>query len=132
LARLSGFSPIIATSSPSNFELLKSLGATHTLDRNAIGSLAAEVSKITSEPVMYAYDAWSSPQTMQAVYDLLAPKGNMVIVLHKEESFKEADGKDVKVQYVWGSVHSEASKDLGISLFAALEGLLANGSIKVN
>jgi NADPH:quinone reductase-like Zn-dependent oxidoreductase len=130
LAKLSGFSPIITTSSPSNYGLLKSLGATHTLDRNAIGSLGAEVKKITSEPVQYAYDAWASAETQQALYDLLAPNGGFVIVLPK--AVKEVDDKNVTILNVYGSVHMPANRKLGVSMFAALEGLLANGTIKVN
>jgi NADPH:quinone reductase-like Zn-dependent oxidoreductase len=129
LAKLSGFSPIITTSSPSNFGLLKSLGATHTLGRSAIGSLGAEVAKITLEPVMYAYDAWSNAETQQALYDLLAPNGGLVIVLPK--AVKEVDDKNITVLNVYGSVHVPVNRDIGVSLFGALEGLLANGTIKV-
>jgi NADPH:quinone reductase-like Zn-dependent oxidoreductase len=129
LAKLSGFSPIITTSSPSNYGLLKSLGATHTLDRNALGSLAVEVAKITSEPVLYAYDAWSSAETQQALYDLLAPNGGLVLVLPK--AVKEVADKNITIRNAYGSVHRPANRQIGVSLFGALEGLLANGTIKV-
>jgi NADPH:quinone reductase-like Zn-dependent oxidoreductase len=129
LAKLSGFSPIITTSSPSNYGLLKSLGATHTLDRNALGSLGAEVAKITSEPVLYAYDAWSSAETQQALYDLLAANGGLVLVLPK--AVKEVADKNITIRNAYGSVHRPANRQLGVSLFGALEGLLANGTIKV-
>jgi hypothetical protein len=130
LAKLSGFSPIITTSSPSNYGLLKSLGATHTLDRNALGSLGAEVAKITSEPVLYAYDAWSSAETQQALYDLLAPNGGLVLVTAK--AVKEADDKNITIRSTYGSVHRPATnRQIGVRLFGALEGLLASGAIKV-
>jgi hypothetical protein len=129
LAKLSGFSPIIATSSPSNFKLLRELGATHTLDRNAVGALGAEVAKITSEPVLHAFDAWSSAETQQEVYDLLAPKGKLVVVLDK--AIKEVEGKNVTVRHIFGSVHLPENQQLGVRLFAALEHLLVTESIKV-
>jgi hypothetical protein len=88
------------------------------------------VAKITSEPVLYAYDAWSSPDSQQAIYDMLAPNGSFATVLAK--AVKEVDGKNIAVHQVFGSVHKPEHRKLGVSLFAALEGLLADGAIKVN
>ena len=61
VARLSKFSPIIATASPHNEALLKSLGATHVIDRSLPAStIAAEVEKIADgKPVELVYDAIS-------------------------------------------------------------------------
>ena len=57
-AKLSGFSLIITTASLRNAEYLKSLGATHVIDRNAPAeALAASVAQIAGKPVKYAYDA---------------------------------------------------------------------------
>jgi NADPH:quinone reductase-like Zn-dependent oxidoreductase len=129
LTKLSGFSPLIAVSSSSNFELLKSLGATHTIDRKLVGSLGAEVAKITSEPVEYAYDAWSSPESQQALYDLLAPRGHLALVLRKV--LEEKPGKDITVLHVYGTVHVPENHQIAVGLFGSLERLLQDGSIKV-
>jgi hypothetical protein len=127
LAKLSGFSPIIATASPANFALVKALGATHVVDRKLLGSLGAEIAKITSAPVAHAYDAWSGPETQQALHDLLAPGGRLALVLHQQVTAR--DGK--KLFFVHGSVHLPANRALSVGIFGALEGLLAEGAIKV-
>jgi NADPH:quinone reductase-like Zn-dependent oxidoreductase len=127
-AKLSGFSPIIATASPANFSLVKALGATHVVvDRKLIGSLGAEVAKITTEPIQYAYDAWGDAKTQQALHDLLAPRGRLVIVSPKQ--IEERDGKTLF--QVFGYVQVEGNRKVGASLFGALERLLSEGIIKV-
>jgi NADPH:quinone reductase-like Zn-dependent oxidoreductase len=126
-AKLSGFSPIIATASPANFELLKSFGATHVIDRKLVVSLKAEVAKITAEPVEYAFDTWSDAESQRAVHGLLAPCGRMAVTEPSE--IKDLDGKTIF--HVFGVVHVEAHRKLGASLFGALESMLAEGTIKV-
>jgi Zinc-binding dehydrogenase len=83
LAKLSGFSPIITTASLKHTESLKSLGATHVIDRNISSSaLASEVASITQNtPLKYAADAISLGDTQQAAYDLLAPGGQLATFL---------------------------------------------------
>jgi D-arabinose 1-dehydrogenase-like Zn-dependent alcohol dehydrogenase len=127
LAKLSGFSPIIATASPANFALVKALGATHVVDRKLIGSLGAEVAKVTSAPVAHAYDAWSGPETQQALHDLLVPGGRLALVL--PPAVAPGDGKTAFT--VLGIVHIPPNRALGVSIFSALERLLAEGAIKV-
>jgi NADPH:quinone reductase-like Zn-dependent oxidoreductase len=127
LAKLSGFSPIIATASPANFALLKSLGATHVVDRTRVGALGAEVARITKEPVEYAVDTWSDATSQRALHALLVPRGRMAILETKE--VEEEDGKTVS--HVLGVVHVEANRKLGVSLFGALERMLAEGTIRV-
>ncbi|KAG1743498.1 chaperonin 10-like protein [Suillus lakei] len=76
LARLSGFSPIIATASPAHETYLKSLGATHVFDRHMpVNDLQAAVSKFTSGPIKYVYDTISLPETQQVGWSLLGHKG---------------------------------------------------------
>ncbi|TFY51473.1 hypothetical protein EVJ58_g10546, partial [Rhodofomes roseus] len=83
LARLSGFSPIIATASPHNADFLRSLGVTHVLDRKlSLEQLRAEIAKITKEPLNIIYDAVSLPETQLAAYELLEPGGTLVLVLY--------------------------------------------------
>ncbi|KAG6901433.1 hypothetical protein C0995_012063 [Termitomyces sp. Mi166 len=85
LAKFSGFSPIIATAAVKHTRHLKSLGATHVLDRTApLSSLASAVKGITSAPIEIVYDAISSADTQKTGYNILAPNGSMVVVLNPE------------------------------------------------
>ncbi|KAF8972286.1 chaperonin 10-like protein [Flammula alnicola] len=83
LAKLSGFSPIITTASLKHTELLKSLGATAIFDRNlASSALASEITKIVdSRPIKLVYDAISLKDTQQLGLDLLAPGGQLAVVI---------------------------------------------------
>lgn len=63
-----------------NTEALKSLGATHVLDRNlAEDALVAEVRKITSKPIKFAFDSISSRETQNTSYKLIASGGALLI-----------------------------------------------------
>ena len=130
-AKLSGFSPIITTASGSNEDYLKSLGATHVIDRSVpLSELPEAVKAITSEPVKVAYDAISHADTQNAAYDSLAPGGQLVIVLDDAVE-KSKITADKTMQYVVGNVQVEQQRELGKSLYANLTGLLAAGDIKV-
>ena len=81
LARLSGFSPIITTSSSKHADNLKSLGATAVFNRDLSASdLAKEIKKLTNEPIKLVYDSISSSTTQQTGIELLAPGGQMTVV----------------------------------------------------
>lgn len=127
LAKLSGFSPIITTASPRNKDLVLSLGATDFIDRNA--DVIAEVKKTTSSPIEYVYDAVSIQDTQNTGWDLLAPKGTLILVLGGKVDL--AKYKDKKVVNPYGNVHAEPNRALGKELYGRLNGLLANGLIKV-
>jgi len=97
LAKLSGFSPIIVTASLHNAEFLRSLGATHVLDRNlTLEQLRGEIVKITKEPLDLIYDAVSVPETQLAAYELLAPGGTLVLVLYTKITEERPDKKVVR------------------------------------
>ncbi|TFK69668.1 GroES-like protein [Pluteus cervinus] len=95
LAKASGFSPIITTSSLKHTDHLKSFGATHVLDRhNPLSTLASEVAKITPA-LPYVFDAIALPDTQQAAYDVLSDGGKLAIVLTNSIKTKEGDEKVV-------------------------------------
>ncbi|EJF58875.1 GroES-like protein, partial [Dichomitus squalens LYAD-421 SS1] len=82
-ARMQGFAPIIATSSPRNAAFLKSLGATDVLDRSlppsdiksALSSLAG------GKPIEYVYDAWGRDgESARVGYSVLARGGAFATV----------------------------------------------------
>ncbi|EPQ51055.1 GroES-like protein [Gloeophyllum trabeum ATCC 11539] len=117
-ARISGFSPIISTASPRNEALLKSLGATHVVDRSS-PNVRSDVSAITDgAPLEVIYDAVSLEETQQAAWDLLAPGGVLVLTLPPV----------INVEGDKSTGHRDAAKNL----FAALGDWLARGDIKPN
>ncbi|EIN10099.1 GroES-like protein [Punctularia strigosozonata HHB-11173 SS5] len=131
-ARLSGFSPIIATASVKHTEFLKSLGATHVLSRTLPDdALIAEIRSITSQPVEVVYDAVSHASTQKPGWSLLAPGGQLVLVLPPAEGI--VSGQDGKgVVNVVGNVGYPGQVEIGRELYATLSQLLADGSIKPN
>ncbi|GBE88087.1 GroES-like protein [Sparassis crispa] len=132
VAKLAGFSPIIATASLHNTDLLKFFGATHVLDRKLSASeLVAAVGKITSAPVELVYDAVSESDTQNAAYDVLAPGGTLVIVLEEAvDSAKKVAEK--KVVQVYGSGHGAQNRKTAASFFSRFTALLEQGAIKPN
>ncbi|EKM58616.1 uncharacterized protein PHACADRAFT_253081 [Phanerochaete carnosa HHB-10118-sp] len=131
-AKISGFSPIITTASKQNEAYLKSLGATHVIDRNApLADLSASVKAITDKPVKVAYDAISFADTQNAAYDVLASGGKFVVVLN-EAIEKDKITSDKEVVHVYGNVHMPVNREIGKSLYAKLTSLLEAGDIKPN
>jgi len=132
LGKLAGFSPIIATASLHNTDLLKSLGATHIVDRNLAGpELISAVKKITTDPIELVYDTVSYADTQNMGYDLLATGGVILITLKNAvDPVKQTETK--KIAHVFGLTHAPSNRKLGQSLFARLTELLEKGLIKPN
>jgi len=128
-AKLSGFSPIITTASLKHEQYLKSLGATHVLDRRIpLSSLSGEVERITVIPIEIVYDAVSLKETQEAAYGLLAEGGQLVIV--EDSEIKASAGKDIfYVVGVWTFPHTY---ELGCKLYSKLSELLEEGAIRPN
>lgn len=129
LAKLSGFNPIITVASLKNADLVKSLGATHVIDRNA--PLAPSVKTITSEPIKYIYDAISLKATQEASYELLAPGGTLVLVLPFVVDAAKVDNSKTVAQ-VAGTAHDPTQRELFVGLYKNLTKLLEDGDIKVS
>jgi NADPH:quinone reductase-like Zn-dependent oxidoreductase len=108
--------------------LLKSLGATHVIDRRIpLTSLRSEVERITTLPLEIVYDAVSIPDTQQAGYNLLAPGGFMVLVL--PAAIEPTEGKAFYL--IWGVWFLPYTRDLGIKLHENLFGLFEEGVLRV-
>ncbi|EKM58603.1 uncharacterized protein PHACADRAFT_253061 [Phanerochaete carnosa HHB-10118-sp] len=131
-AKISGFSPIITTASKRNEDYLKSLGATHVIDRSIPHSdILTAIEQITSTPVMVAYDAISDADTQNLCYEVVAPGGQVVIGLPPAiETSKLTSGK--RIVQVFGSAHVPEQRPVGISLYQKVTELVANGDIKPN
>lgn len=124
IASYIGFSPIITTASSHNTELLKSIGATHVIDRNsdvsaALKSIAASVNLI--------YDAVHTPIS-QAEIDLLAP-GGLILTIWPIPVNGLDFNEGRRSSYFYGSVHMH--KELGEETYSHLEEILEKGIIKV-
>ncbi|KIJ54529.1 hypothetical protein M422DRAFT_240596 [Sphaerobolus stellatus SS14] len=127
-ARLSGFSPIITTASLHNADLLKSLGATHVIDRKA--DVAAEVKRILPESPKIIYDAIST-DTQEVAWKLLAPGGTLLLVLFPNDTLKNSIGTDGKKFFnVYGASH--AQRPFSDGLYEHLHDLIASGKIIPN
>ncbi|ESK92901.1 GroES-like protein [Moniliophthora roreri MCA 2997] len=84
LLRFAGFSTIITYASGQHTEYLKSLGATHVIDRKLveITDLPSEVNKITNgKAVQLVHAAISQPETLAAGVAVLADDAPLVTVL---------------------------------------------------
>ncbi|OCH89701.1 hypothetical protein OBBRIDRAFT_835630 [Obba rivulosa] len=135
LAKLSGFSPIIATASLKNAILRKSLGATHVLDRNlSSDALLTEVGKLTNgTPVEVIYDAVSLPTTLDSAINAVAPGGTLIHVRPGPiEEAKKAAAQGKRVVGVMADVNAPDRKKTGQSLYAKLPALLESGANKPN
>lgn len=130
-AKLSGFSPIIATASLKNAEYLKSLGATHVIDRNVSWEdLPAAVKEITKEPLRIIYDALSNEESENAAYDMLASDGTVVIVrgVFIPES-KRTPGK--QTADINSDPYCPGRKEIATELYNHTTALFASGDLKV-
>ncbi|KAI0749287.1 GroES-like protein [Daedaleopsis nitida] len=135
LARLQKFSPIITTASLKNESLLKSLGATHVLDRSLSSfAILNALQHITeNRPIEYVYDAVAHADTQALAYQALAPGGALLLVLPDEipaELKKEGDGK--KVVFLFGNPHPPENRQIGVEMHSRLTEWLKDGVIVPN
>lgn len=128
LARLSGFSPIIVTASLRHAEYLKSLGATHVIDRYLpAASLQTTIANITAEPLETIFDAVAVPETQNIAQDLLALGGCLVLSLPPTVTVTS----NKRIVMALGQVNDPAENHaFGVSLYKALPSLLAEGAIQ--
>lgn len=129
LARCSGFFPIIAIASGTHEENLKSLGATHVVDRHLTSEEQKNViAGIMTAPIDIAYDAVALPETQRVAFDVLAPNGTLIVTI--QPAVEEDQGRGRKVVVVRGTPHSPPNKALCQGLWEVLEQWLADEIIK--
>ncbi|KAI0324000.1 GroES-like protein [Cubamyces sp. BRFM 1775] len=138
LARLAGHSPIITTASLHNTELLKSLGATHVIDRfRSNESILAELPKLTDgKPIEYSFLTIPFDQdACRLARDALAPGGALATV-SPSPTFLPEDvanpGAGKRIGYVFGSVRLPHTREISIAMFKHLTPWLAEGLLKPN
>jgi len=94
LAKLSGFSPVITTASLKHTEYLKALGATDVLDRSLPDpNLSQKVVEIAKVPVLHVIDAVSLPTTQELGLGLVAPGGQLAVML--DPTVEASEGKAI-------------------------------------
>ena len=131
-ARLSGFSPIVTTASLHNADFLKSLGATHVLDRKLPAeTIKAEATKIAGGLFGVVYDAIAEEDTLALGYALTVPGGDFAIILAHTPIPGRDDATGKRVHEVRGWIQLPVNHELGASLLAASPKLLESGAIKV-
>jgi len=128
LLKLSGFSTIITTASLHNTEHLKSLGATHVIDRKA--DVVSVMKEILVGPIDFIYDAVSTKETQAQALDIVAPGGQVVSVLGVEVDQANYPGKIITT--IFAVVHLPNVRALGVSLYSKITELLASGALKTN
>lgn len=79
LARASGFK-VVTTSSPRNFELLKSLGATAVLDYHD-PAVVDKVKAATGDTIRLGLDAIGQPETQELSQRVFGPAGGKLLTL---------------------------------------------------
>ncbi|KAI0369018.1 GroES-like protein [Pilatotrama ljubarskyi] len=132
LARLSRFSPIITTASKQNTELLKSLGATHILDRKLPGEiLSKQAMEIAGGYFDVVFDAISVSETLAAGYSVTAPTGDLVVVLPGPVPGAD-ERSQKKIHMAYGYLKDPVNEAASRSLLAKLPQLLERGDIKPN
>lgn len=137
LAKLQKFSPIIATASLHNESWLKSIGATHVIDRQLpAAQILSEVRKVTGgASIEYVYDSVSHADTQKLAYEALAPGGTLLLVLSPEipaEKVKEGEAQGKKIVHVFGNVHPPENRQIGVEVYKRLTGWLKNGEVVPN
>ncbi|KAI0072604.1 GroES-like protein [Panus rudis PR-1116 ss-1] len=132
-ARLSGFSPIIATASLHNTELLKSIGATHVIDRTLpIPQNTEEVRKITSKPFKVVYDAVGLPHTQESGFEILAPGGTLLTTLPSGIDKAKAAAEKKNLSFVFGQLSVPPYRQLAHESSPIVPKLLESGELKTN
>ncbi|KAH9847268.1 GroES-like protein [Lenzites betulinus] len=138
-ARIAGHHPIITTASLHNAPLLKSLGATHVLDRNLSNeAILAELPALTDrKPFEYVVVSMIDLDAIRLGRDAVASGGTIVTMVPSPHSghipadmAEPGDGK--RFAYVVGSVGSPETRDFSVEMFKHITGWLENGDIKPN
>ena len=89
------------------------------------------VLKIISTPIEVIYDSISSADTQATAWELLAPGGQLIVVLRPEVDQEKPENKLKKVVSVLGNAQIPINREIGKSLFSNLTKLLEDGLIKV-
>ncbi|KAJ3825189.1 GroES-like protein [Lentinula raphanica] len=132
LFKLLGFSTIIAYASAHHTEYLKSLGATHVIDRGEvpIEKVPEVVKKIADVPIKIAFNAVGDNDSRAACIAAIAEGGQVVDVNPEVEAKDPGNGK--RVILVFGTSHHPPHREFGKILWKTLPKLVQDGAIVPN
>ncbi|KAJ7442714.1 chaperonin 10-like protein [Mycena galericulata] len=129
ILRFLGYSKIITYASGKHTDYLKSLGATHVIDRKTVSTadLPTAVKKIAGVPIKIVYDAISEEDTKEACFAILAKGGLAIAVLPGE--IRNVDGKRF-ISIIGATTHIH--REFGVLLWKTLPKQVADGVIVPN
>ncbi|KAF7326492.1 Dehydrogenase azaJ [Mycena venus] len=135
LARLSGFSPIITTASLKHESFLKSLGATHVINRYLPDTEVVKAVADLAPALSVVFDTISTKETVTLGFEILKEskkysKGDKTLLQIIPISITEAEGEGIHIYMGWGISAWQQYNALSRELYSQLEGLLADGTIK--
>ncbi|KAJ6477842.1 chaperonin 10-like protein [Mycena vitilis] len=135
LAKLSGFSPIITTASAKNESFLKSLGATHVIDRSLSDADVVKAISALAPTLSVVFDTISTQTTLALGFAILKDskkysQGKKTLLQIIPIPIAEAKAEGIDVYMGWASSAWTQYNALSRELYAQLEGLLAEGTIK--
>jgi NADPH:quinone reductase-like Zn-dependent oxidoreductase len=128
---MSGFFPIITTAALKHTNYLKSLGATHVVDRYlSFAGLQQAVARVTSAPLNVIYDTVSIRETQDGAWKLLGPQGRLVLTLPSVIDRRPDDPRLIVMTN--GNPHTEDNWETGRQLWMQLGRWLEKGDIQVS
>ncbi|KAK1235924.1 hypothetical protein PQX77_000834 [Marasmius sp. AFHP31] len=132
LSKVLGFSTVIAYASHQHADYLKSLGATHVLDRHSVPTdkLASSVREITKQaPLRFVYDTVGGEEARNVGYSLLGDVGSVCCT----DPFIKGRNENGKREFgVLGIVHMPSHRPAGLLVMKNLDKLVADGVIVPN
>ncbi|KAK7682494.1 hypothetical protein QCA50_014294 [Cerrena zonata] len=132
LARFSGFTPIIGVASLRNTAYLKSLGATHVVDRTLPReTVLANIRHITTWPISVVFDSVGFSETQNLGYDILSSAGTLIVVLPPAVDPARLT-PDKHVYMAHGSPYPPEYTATDMEIYKLLPILLAKGEVKPN
>ncbi|KAJ7486309.1 chaperonin 10-like protein [Mycena galericulata] len=134
LARLSGFSPIITTASLKHETFLKSLGATHVINRSLPDTEVVKAVAALAPALSVVFDTISTKETLTLGFEILKeskkyskdPKTLLQII---PIPIAEAESEAINVYMGWATSAWPQNNALSRELYSQLEGLLADGML---
>ncbi|KAJ7023770.1 chaperonin 10-like protein [Mycena alexandri] len=135
LARLSGFSTIITTASLKHESSLKSLGATHVIDRSLPDAEVVKAVAALALTLSVVFDTISTAETHTLGFEILKDskrntKGDKTLLEIIPIPVPDAKSEGINVYMGWASSAWPQYNALSKEMYSQLEGLLADGTIK--
>ncbi|KAF8309135.1 GroES-like protein [Clavulina sp. PMI_390] len=135
LAKLAGYSTIIATASSDHAEYLKSIGATHVVGHDTSAASYTALASTTNNPITAAFLAITTEDYLTTALSILPPKtGKLIISMPQlaEVATKLGAPYGITPSVMFGTPYAERTKDFIAEANTALTGYLADGSIVPN